>query len=175
MVLAEILTPDGDGDEERGIQQLESYANSSPRPAHASRGRVLYADPHYREYRPGGADAATERTRKEQTDRRNAASPSLHFMSGMATSATASFGAPRRRQRPAGFGRGGLPPILPGGGFGPTPHEDSAGKSQGSPLETVEVPREMRINAAGEASGHLIVSHSTKAAENQLGPEVYLG
>lgn len=178
MALAEILTPDGDGDEERGIRQLESYANSSlsAQSGVVRRGTVLFADPHYRPYLPSGGDAASEQERREAASRRNTASPSVHYMSGIATSSAASFGSGRRRSRAAGFGlRGGLPPILPGGGYGPSSRESADSVAEKARQDTVETPRELRITAASEASGHLIVSHSTLPSQNEVGPENYLG
>jgi hypothetical protein len=167
MPLAEILTPDGDGDEERGIRRAEDYANSQ------RQGTVLFADPHYREYRPGGGDVPTELQRKGQADRRNAASPTLHFMSGIATSSAASLGLTRRRQQSAGVGRQRMPKIVPGGGYAP-PTRAASGQET-NPMELEEKPREMNISEAARATGHLMVSHSSQPPEGQTGPEIYLG
>jgi hypothetical protein len=169
MPVAETLTPDGAGDDERGIQQVEDYANSSPQ------GTVLFADPHYREYRPGNGDESTERLRKERADRRNAASPSIHHMSGMATSSAASLRATRRASMPVGFGTRQMPKIVPGGGYAPPSHRSANVLEPAIAEEEIEDPPEVNIANAAKAAGRLVVSHSSQPPASRSGPEIYLG
>jgi hypothetical protein len=179
MPLAEILTPDGDGDEERGIQQLEDFANLSGRSGLHPQGKEIFADPHYRPYQPGSGDNATEQHRKAQADRRNADSPTIHHMSGMATSTALSFGMPRHfRQQLDAVNRRGTPKVLPGNGYGPPAREtgETPPPASDEASETeVEVTQEANIAAAARAHGHLVVSHSVYPPISRQGPEIYLG
>jgi hypothetical protein len=134
---AEILMPDGDGDEQRGIDAAEMHANLSKAdgslrttedisrqndatedtPVRGS--RALYVDQDYIP-RPDStnSDAHTKWLREQAERRAQAARLPRGWMSGMALEASVYTGTMARRRRLARRGGHAALRIMPGGGFG---------------------------------------------------------
>jgi hypothetical protein len=118
----EVLTPDGDGDEQRGIEQAEMHANYS-NPDGSLRTTEAESEGSTRE----DVDSPVRGVRAiyfdEDYDRKNMRTGvnelPRSWMSGMAVEAAVYAGAMARRRRTARRSGYAALHVLPGGGFAP--------------------------------------------------------
>jgi hypothetical protein len=130
----EVLTPDGDGDEQRGIEQAELHANYSNPDGSLrtteSRGPVresvdspvrgvkaIYFDPDYNgSYDRVGKDGGRQ---EQKAQRAGFDDLPRSWMSGMAIEATVYAGVRARRRRAARQSGYAALRVMPGGRFSP--------------------------------------------------------